>query len=189
MSNKQTLVVIGNGMVGQNFLVSLMASDIEDNYDVVTFCEEAIPAYDRVHLSEYFAGKSAAELSLVEEGFFENNNITIHLSDKATMIDRENKTVTSEKGKVIAYDKLVLATGSNAFIPPIPGNDRENCIAYRTIDDLDDMKEAAKISKVGAVVGGGLLGLEAAKALQDLDLITHVVQFGPRLMSAQLDDG
>jgi nitrite reductase (NADH) large subunit len=189
MSNKQTLVVIGNGMVGQNFLVSLMASDIKDNYDVITFCEEPIPAYDRVHLSEYFSGKTAAELSLVEEGFFENNDITIHLGDKATEIDCINKTVFSQKGKVISYDKLVLATGSNAFIPPVPGNDRENCIAYRTIDDLDDMLHAAKTSKVGAVVGGGLLGLEAAKALQDLNLVTHVVQFGPRLMSAQLDDG
>lgn len=189
MSNKQTLVVIGNGMVGQNFLVSLMANDIKDNYDVVTFCEEPIPAYDRVHLSEYFSGKTAAELSLVEKGFFENNNITIHLGDKATKIDRENKTVMSEKGRLITYDKLVLATGSNAFVPPIPGNDRENCIAYRTIDDLNDMLDAAKTSKVGAVVGGGLLGLEAAKALQDLNLVTHVVQFGPRLMSAQLDDG
>ena len=189
MSNKQTLVVIGNGMVGQNFLVSLMASDIKENYEVITFCEEAIPAYDRVHLSEYFAGKSATELSLVEEGFFENNHITIHLADKAAVIDRVNKTVTSEKGKVISYDKLVLATGSKAFVPPIPGNDRENCIAYRTIDDLDEMKLAAKTSKVGAVVGGGLLGLEAAKALQDLGLVTHVVQFGPRLMSVQLDDG
>ncbi len=187
--SKQTLVVIGNGMVGQNFLVSLMASDIKKNYDVITFCEEAVPAYDRVHLSEYFAGKSADELSLVEEGFFKNNDISIHLGDKATFIDRENKTVTSAKGKIITYDKLVLATGSTAFVPPIPGNDREHCIAYRTIDDLDDMKAAAKTAKIGAVVGGGLLGLEAAKALQDLKLQTYVVQFGPRLMSAQLDDG
>lgn len=188
MSNKQNLVVIGNGMVGQNFLVSLMANDIKDYYDVITFCEEPIPAYDRVHLSEYFAGKSADDLSLVEEGFFENNNITIHMGDKATSIDRANKTVTSEKGEVISYDKLVLATGSKAFVPPIPGHDREGCIAYRTIEDLDEMMETAKTSKVGAVVGGGLLGLEAAKALQDLNLKTHVVQFAPRLMAAQLDD-
>ena len=97
MSNKQTLIVIGNGMVGQNFLVSLMANDIKDNYTVVTFCEEAIPAYDRVHLSEYFAGKSADDLSLVEDGFFDDNNITIHMGDKASSIDRTNKTVTSEK--------------------------------------------------------------------------------------------
>ena len=189
MSNKQTLVVIGNGMVGQNFLASLMASDIKDNYEVVTFCEETLPAYDRVHLSEYFAGKSADDLSLMEAGFFEDNNITIHIGDKASIIDRSNKTVTSEKGVEIAYDKIVLATGSRAFVPPIPGHDRKGCIAYRTIDDLDEMMSAAKTSKVGAVVGGGLLGLEAAKALQDLNLKTHVVQFSPRLMAAQLDAG
>jgi nitrite reductase (NADH) large subunit len=189
MSNKQTLAVIGNGMVGQNFLVSLMASEIKDNFNVVTFCEEPIPAYDRVHLSEYFAGKSADDLSLVETDFFDNNDITIHIGDKAVSIDRENKTVRSEKGLVIDYDKLVLATGSRAFVPPIPGHDREGCIPYRTIADLDEMMAVAKDSKVGAVVGGGLLGLEAAKALQDLNLKTHVVQFGPRLMSAQLDDG
>jgi len=189
MSNKQTLVVIGNGMVGQNFLENLMASDIKSNYNVVTFCEEPLVAYDRVHLSEYFAGKSADDLSLVEDGFFETNDITIHMSDKAVSIDRQNKTVTSDKGIVIDYDKIVLATGSTAFVPPIPGNDRDYCIPYRTIADLDDMMAAAKDSKVGTVVGGGLLGLEAAKALRDLNLDTHVVQFAPRLMEAQLDDG
>jgi nitrite reductase (NADH) large subunit len=186
---KEKLVVIGNGMVGHNFLENLMASEIKENYEVITFCEEPLVAYDRVHLSEYFSGKSADDLSLVEDGFFENNNITLHMGDKAISINRENKTVVSEKGVEIAYDKIVLATGSKAFIPPIAGNDREGCIAYRTIDDLDQMLEAAKTSKVGVVVGGGLLGLEAAKALRDLNLDTHVVQFGPRLMDAQLDQG
>jgi nitrite reductase (NADH) large subunit len=189
MSNKQTLVVIGNGMVGQNFLENLMASDIKANYDVITFCEEPLVAYDRVHLSEYFAGKSADDLSLVEDGFFEKNDISIHMGDKAVSINRMNKTVTSEKGVEISYDKIVLATGSTAFVPPIPGNDREQCIPYRTIADLDEMMLAAKDSKVGTVVGGGLLGLEAAKALRDLNLETNVVQFAPRLMEAQLDDG
>ena len=189
MSKKQTLVVIGNGMVGQYFLATLMASESKGDYHVVTFCEEPVPAYDRVHLSEYFAGKSAADLSLVEAGFFDANHIMIHLGDRAVSIDRVNKTVWSEKDVEVPYDKLVLATGSKAFIPPIPGHDRENCIPYRTIADLDDMLAAAKTAKVGAVVGGCLLGLEAAKALQDLNLDTHVVQFGPRLMSAQLDDG
>ncbi len=188
MSNKQTLVVIGNGMVGQHFLSSFMASDARDQYHIVTFCEEPLPAYDRVHLSEYFAGKTAQDLSLVEDNFFSDNDITIHIGDKAVHIDRTAKTVTSERGVVVNYDKLVLATGSSAFVPPIPGHDREACIPFRTIDDLDEMIRVAKSSKVGAVVGGGLLGLEAAKALQDLNLKTHVVQFAPRLMAAQLDD-
>ncbi len=124
MSKKQTLVVIGNGMVGQNFLTSLMASDIKNKYQVVTFCEEPRAAYDRVHLSEFFSGKTADDLSLVEADFFETNDIKIHLGDKAVSIDRGKRVVVSEKGVTIAYDKLVLATGSYPFVPPVPGHDR-----------------------------------------------------------------
>ena len=189
MSKKQTLVVIGNGMVGHTFLSDLMASDIKDCYEVITFCEEPRAAYDRVHLTEYFSGKSAEDLSMVEDNFFQENNITLHLGDKAESIDLKKKTVLSAKKILIHYDKLVLATGSFPFVPPIPGHDRENCMVYRTIEDLEAITAAAKKSKVGAVVGGGLLGLEAAKALMDLGLETNVIQFSPRLMSAQLDDG
>jgi nitrite reductase (NADH) large subunit len=189
MRIKRSLVVIGNGMVGQNFLTSLMENPGKDNFHITTFCEEPRPAYDRVHLSEFFSGKTAADLSLVEDGFFADNNITIHLGDKAATIDRANKTVTSAKGVTIAYDKLVLATGSYPFVPPVPGHDRKHCLVYRTIEDLEAMKTAALTSKVGVVVGGGLLGLEAAKALTDLGLETHVVEFAPRLMAVQLDEG
>lgn len=189
MSKKQTLVVIGNGMVGHNFLENLVASDIKDTFDIVTFCEEERPAYDRVHLTEFFSGKTAEDLSMVTEGFFDNNNIKIHLGDKAVAINKTNKFVTSAKGVEISYDKLILATGSYAFVPPVQGHDRENCFVYRTIEDLEALTAAAKNAKVGAVVGGGLLGLEAAKALKDLDLKTNVIQFSPRLMSAQLDTG
>ena len=189
MSKKQTLVVIGNGMVGHHFLVSLMASDIKNQYQVVTFCEESRAAYDRLHLTDYFTGKTADDLSMVEDGFFESNGITIHIGDKATEVNLQHKTVSSEKGLSISYDKLVMATGSYAFVPLISGHDREQCLVYRTIDDLDEIKAAAEKSKVGAVIGGGLLGLEAAKVLHDLDIKTNVIQFSPRLMSAQLDDG
>lgn len=189
MSKKQTLVVIGNGMVGHNFLENLVASDIKDDYEIVTFCEEERPAYDRVHLTEFFSGKTAEQLSMVSDSFFEKNNIKIHIGDKAVAIDKTNQFVTSAKGVAISYDKLILATGSYAFVPPIEGHDRENCFVYRTIEDLEALTEAAKTAKVGAVVGGGLLGLEAAKALKDLNLKTNVVQFSSRLMSAQLDTG
>ena len=101
MGTKQTLVVIGNGMVGQNFLASLVASSIKETYDIVTFCEEPRAAYDRVHLSAFFTGKTAQDLSLVEDGFFEQNGITIHIGDKAAKIDRADKTVTSAKGVTI----------------------------------------------------------------------------------------
>jgi nitrite reductase (NADH) large subunit len=189
MSKKQTLVVIGNGMVGHNFLENLVASDIKNDYEIVTFCEEERAAYDRVHLTEFFSGKTAEDLSLVSDDFFETNNIKIHIGDKAVSIDKTNKFVTSAKGVAISYDKLILATGSYAFVPPIEGHDRENCFVYRTIEDLEALTEAAKTAKIGAVVGGGLLGLEAAKALKDLNLKTNVVQFSARLMSAQLDTG
>jgi nitrite reductase (NADH) large subunit len=188
MNIKKTLVVIGNGMVGQHFLANFVTSPAKDDYDIVTFCEEPRAAYDRVHLSEFFSGKTAEDLSLVESGFFEQHDITLHLGDKAAKICRSSKTVISEKGISIRYDKLVLATGSFPFVPPVPGHDRDQCLVYRTIEDLVAMQEAAKTGKVGVVVGGGLLGLEAAKALTDLGLQTHVVEFAPRLMTVQLDD-
>ncbi|MEI6709347.1 MAG: FAD-dependent oxidoreductase [Methylococcales bacterium] len=188
MSVKQTLLVIGNGMVGQHFLASLVASPIKAQYDIVTFCEEPRPAYDRVHLSSFFTGTTAKELSLVEDGFFEQHGITIHIGDKAVSIDRETKTVISANGISIHYDKLVIATGSYPFVPPVAGHDRAQCLVYRTIEDLEAMAAAAKTGKVGTVVGGGLLGLEAAKALKDLGLETHIVEFAPRLMAVQLDE-
>ncbi|PKM37124.1 MAG: nitrite reductase (NAD(P)H) [Gammaproteobacteria bacterium HGW-Gammaproteobacteria-10] len=189
MSKKQTLVVIGNGMVGQNFLAGLVSSGAKEHYEVVVFCEEPRPAYDRVHLSAFFSGKTAEDLSMVEEGFFEQHGITVHLGDRAKSINRNAKTVLSENGVHIAYDKIVLATGSYPFVPPVPGHERDRCLVYRTIDDLEAIQAAAEQSKVGVVVGGGLLGLEAAKALKDLGLTTHVVEFAPRLMAVQLDDG
>ena len=188
MGIKQTLVVIGNGMVGQHFLTSFVTGSGKDEYEIVTFCEEPRPAYDRVHLSEFFSGKTAEDLSLVDSNFFEQHNITIHLGDKAAKICRASKTVVSEKGITIRYDKLVLATGSFPFVPPVPGHDRAHCLVYRTIEDLIAIRESAKTGKVGVVVGGGLLGLEAAKALTDLGLQTHVVEFAPRLMTVQLDE-
>jgi len=188
MSPKKTLVIIGNGMVGQNFLATLVASPIKDDYEIVTFCEEPRAAYDRVHLSEFFSGKTADDLSLVPEGFFSEHGITIHLGDKAESIDRAAKTVISAKGVLIHYDQLILATGSYPFVPPVPGHDRPQCLVYRTIEDLEQMVDAAKTGKVGTVIGGGLLGLEAAKALTDLGLETHVVEFAPRLMAVQLDE-
>lgn len=188
MSNKQDIIVIGNGMVGHKFLESLVDLEQAVNYNITVLCEEPRPAYDRVYLSSYFSGKTAEDLSLVSEGFFEKNNIDIKLNCKAENIDREAKKITTQSGDVFSYDKLILATGSFPFVPPVPGHERENCLVYRTIEDLEDITAAAKKSKVGVVVGGGLLGLEAAKALKDLGLETHVVEFAPRLMAVQVDD-
>ncbi|MBV1881626.1 MAG: nitrite reductase large subunit NirB [Pseudomonadales bacterium] len=175
-------------MVGHKFLEVMAEGNTNNEFELITFCEESRVAYDRVHLSEFFSGKSAEDLSLVPEGFYETHNITAYIGDKAESIDRANKQVTSASGKVVSYDKLILAMGSFPFVPPVPGHERDNCLVYRTIDDLEAITAAAKNATVGAVVGGGLLGLEAAKALKDLGLKTHVVEFSPRLMAVQVDE-
>lgn len=188
MSNKQDLIVIGNGMVGQKFLQTLADQGKHESFNITVLCEEPRPAYDRVYLSSYFSGKTAEDLSLVEKDFFNDNQIEIKLNCKAENIDRENQLVRTSHGENLHYDKLILATGSYPFVPPVEGHDREHCLVYRTIEDLENIEASAKESKVGVVVGGGLLGLEAAKALKDLGLKTHVVEFAPRLMAVQVDD-
>ena len=183
------IIVIGHGMVGHKFLESLAGSGTP-NLEVTVLCEEPRPAYDRVHLSEFFAGKSADDLSLVPAGFFErNNNVLLKLNAKASNIDLAAKTVTVSTGETLSYDKLVMATGSYPFVPQLPGKDRKDCFVYRTIEDLEAMLECGKRSKTGVVVGGGLLGLECAKALRDMNLEAHVVEFSPRLMAVQVDEG
>ncbi|WP_442769940.1 nitrite reductase large subunit NirB [Zoogloea ramigera] len=181
------IIVVGHGMVGHKFLEELHQLKLA-HAEVSVLCEEPRPAYDRVHLSEFFAGKSAEDLSLVAPGFFGQTGFSLRLKARASAIDRRKKTVTTADGEVLAYDKLVLATGSVPFVPPVSGNDRADCFVYRTIEDLEGMTECGARSQSGVVVGGGLLGLECAKALRDLGLETHVVEFAPRLMAVQVDD-
>lgn len=185
---KKKLLIIGNGMVGHKFIESMVESG-QTEYEIITFCEEPRLAYDRVQLSAYFAGKTAEDLSLVESGFYEKNNVVVRLNEKAVQINRADKTVTSSNGDTLSYDKLILATGSFPFVPPIPGHEQPHCLVYRTIEDLEAIKASAAESKSGVVVGGGLLGLEAANALKQLGVETHVVEFAPRLMAVQIDDG
>ncbi|WP_027819769.1 nitrite reductase large subunit NirB [Paraburkholderia bannensis] len=188
------VVVVGHGMVGHKFLESVLADAAQSarNVRVTVLCEEPRPAYDRVHLSEFFAGKSADDLSLVSEGFFERQDVRdrvrLVLDAKVVSIDRAARTVSVSNGETLAYDKLVIATGSSPFVPPIAGNDRSDCFVYRTIEDLEAMQARGSSAKTGVVVGGGLLGLECAKALRDLGLQTHVVEFAPRLMAVQVDE-
>jgi nitrite reductase (NADH) large subunit len=180
------VVVIGNGMVGQRFLEKLAASG--GDYEITVFCEEPRPAYDRVQLTSFFSGKSAADLNLAQRGFFEKAGVTLRLNDAVLAVDPVRRVVRSTRYRDVPYDKLVFATGSSPFVPPVAGRDRRDCFVYRTIEDLEVIAAAAARARVGTVIGGGLLGLEAAKALQDLGLKTHVVEFAPRLMSVQLDD-
>lgn len=186
--SKQRIVVVGNGMVGHKFIDTLITDDSVD-YDIITFSEESRLAYDRVQLSGFFSGKTADDLALTDAAYYQENDINFVLNDKVTQLDTANNQVITASGRTESYDKLVLATGSYPFVPPIPGNDQAHCHVYRTIEDLEAITASGKVSKVGVVIGGGLLGLEAAKAVKDLGLETHVVEFAPRLMAVQLDDG
>lgn len=182
------ITVIGNGMVGHKFCERLIARNI-DGLQLTVFGEETLPAYDRVHLSEYFSEKSAYDLCLAPMQWYEEHNIDLQLGDPVVDIDRDNKIVTSFSGKTLDYDYLVFATGSSAYVPPVPGIDKEGVFVYRTIEDLNNIRRHARLTKTAAVIGGGLLGLEAAKAMLDLGIAdTHVVEFAPRLMPRQIDN-
>ncbi|MGW5353572.1 nitrite reductase large subunit NirB [Streptomyces sp. NPDC004031] len=185
-----TIVLVGHGMVGQRFLEALADRGVTRWARVVVLCEESRPAYDRVHLTSYFSeGARPEDLSMVEDGFMARHGIELHVGDPAVAVDRDSRTVTARSGLVVRYDTLVLATGSYPFVPPVPGKDAAGCFVYRTIDDLLAIEAYAQGVTSGAVVGGGLLGLEAAGALKGLGLDTHVVEFAPRLMPVQVDEG
>jgi nitrite reductase (NADH) large subunit len=183
---KPTIIVVGNGMVGYKFCEKLVSKS--SGFNIIVFGEEPRRAYDRVHLSEYFNGKSADDLSMSTRQWYDENGIMLHLGDPIQEINRTAKTVHSLLGITIQYDYLVLATGSSAFVPDIPGIEKDGVFVYRTIEDLELIKAYAANAKTGAVMGGGLLGLEAAKALIDLGIEeTHVIEFAPRLMPRQID--
>ncbi|QEK92610.1 nitrite reductase large subunit [Achromobacter insolitus] len=183
----QTLVVIGNGMVGHHCVEQLIARGALDRYRIHVFGEESRRAYDRVHLSEYLDGRDAESMALGDASLYEQQGITLHLGTPVLEIDRRHREVVTARGRT-AYDKLVLATGSYPFVPPISGAEGASRLVYRSIDDLDLIREAANGARRGVVVGGGLLGLEAAHALKSLRLEAHVVEFAPRLMPVQLDE-
>lgn len=185
-----TLVLVGHGMVGQRFLEELAERGVTATHRVVVLCEEPRPAYDRVRLTSYFEGRTPDELSLTDQDFLARHGIELRVDDPVERVDRRTRTVTARSGFTVAYDTLVLATGSYPFVPPVPGRDATGCFVYRTIEDVLAIEEyATKHATTGAVVGGGLLGLEAAGALQGLGLTTHIVEFAPRLMPAQVDEG
>ena len=185
--SKTKVLVVGNGMVGHHYVETLANSDIDA--DITVLGGEPRPAYDRVHLSEFFDGKKPEDLAMTTREHYEELGVHAHFGDFVSQIKRTEKTVITEGGREFAYDKLVLATGSYPFVPPIPGHDQEGCLVYRTIDDLGEIEAWGKKSKKGVVVGGGLLGLECANALRNLGLEAHVVEFAPGLMNVQLDPG
>ncbi|MFQ5596749.1 MAG: nitrite reductase large subunit NirB [Nitrospiria bacterium] len=185
---KKTVVVIGNGMVGLRFCEKLVEFDTEGQYQIITFCEEPRAAYDRVGLTSFFAHRDAEKLMLAKMEWYHEHGVELHIGDRAKRIDREARVVRSDKGVEIVYDVVALATGSYPFVPEVPGITHSGVFVYRTIEDLEHIIDYGTKVKRAAVLGGGLLGLEAAKAAHDLGLETHVVECASRLMPKQIDD-
>ncbi|KID28946.1 NAD(P)H-dependent nitrite reductase, large subunit [Prauserella sp. Am3] len=191
----RTLVVAGHGMVAHRLVEALRSDDVDGTWRIVVFGEEARPAYDRVALTSYVDTWEPAELALPGAGYEGDDHVELVLGDPVATIDRTAKRVTTASGRTQFYDALVLATGSRPFVPPVRGRDLPGVFVYRTIEDLDAIRAAVDEARAGrgrpaaAVVGGGLLGLEAAKALRDMGLSPHVVEMAPRLMPLQVDDG
>ncbi len=183
---RKTLVVIGHGMVGHRFVQAAIERGVTERWDLVVVGEEPRAAYDRVALTSFFE-VGAEQLSFLPSGRYDDPRVRLVLDVPVTQIDRDTQSVTLSNGEVVDYDQLVLATGAAPFVPPIPGRDLAGTFVYRTVDDLDAIRAAAATASVGAVIGGGLLGLEAANALLQLGLETHVVEMAPRLMPVQLD--
>ncbi|QJW91813.1 nitrite reductase large subunit [Spirosoma taeanense] len=191
------IVVVGNGMVGYKFCEKLLtrpglaknnASETDGGRFILTvFGEEPRPAYDRVHLSAYFSGTSADDLAMAPAEWYADNGINLRTSECITHIDRDARIITTHTGETVSYDILVLATGSAPFVPPVPGVQKDGIFVYRTIEDLEAITAWGDQATKAVVIGGGLLGLEAAKAAMDMGLETHVVEFAPRLMPRQLD--
>ena len=183
-ADAKKIVVIGNGMVGQRFMENLLelTKGATSKCTLATFCEEPRAAYNRVKLTSYFETRDPSDLTMTapyeadgRTAWYEDNGVELYLNDKAVAIDTDAKTITGESGREIPYDVAVLATGSYPFVPPIPGRHRPGVFVYRTIEDLEAMLAYVKENNVqsAAVIGGGLLGLEAAKAVADMDVTSH----------------
>jgi nitrite reductase (NADH) large subunit len=189
---RKSAVVVGHGMVGHRFVEALRDRDRDGAWRLIVLCEEPTPAYDRVSLSSYVGNWDRAALAMDGNDYAGDNLVELRVGERAIAIDRNAGVVTTSSGADIGYDALVLATGSYPFVPPIPGKDLDRCFVYRTLDDIDAIRavvETAEPGAVGIVVGGGLLGLEAANALRLMGMTPHVVELAPRLMPLQVDEG
>ena len=189
------IVVIGGGMTGHRFAARMQSQDPTGDWTLTVIGEETQHPYDRVHLSDWF-GHRRAEMLALDTGVWADPRITLVTGDAAESLDRSAHTVTCASGTVHEYDRLVLATGSWAWAPRAEGKDLPGSFSYRTVDDVESLAawvaergEALGREVRGVVVGGGVLGLEAAAALQDLGARSTVVEFADRLMAVQLDDG
>jgi nitrite reductase (NADH) large subunit len=188
VAKQETVVVVGGGMVGHRVCARLRELDPDGRLRVVLIGEEPHAPYDRVNLTHYYDTRDVKALLLAESSFYGDKHIELHLDKRVVGLERATRQLKFADGSALAYDKLVLATGSTAFMPRMPGIEKPGVFAYRTIDDLAAIEAYGKHVKSAAVLGGGLLGLEAARAMQALGLETHVVEIATRLMPRQLDE-
>jgi nitrite reductase (NADH) large subunit len=185
--NKTRLVVIGNGMAGIRTLEELLKMS-HDEYEITVFGSEPQPNYNRILLSPVLSGEMKFQDTVLNDwSWYEDNNITLHAGKTVTKIDRHQCVVETEDGLAVPYDRLLIATGSNPIMLPIPGINLPGVIAYRSIDDVEKMQAAAKTSKRAVVIGGGLLGLEAANGLSLQGMEVSVVHLCEWPMERQLD--
>src|SRR5574343_416365 len=186
--SKPRLVLIGNGMAGVRTVEELLKIK-PDHYDITIFGAEPHPNYTRILLSPVLAGEmTISEIVLNELEWYKENNIKLHTGKQIKTIDRVKRKVIAEDGTEEEYDRLLIATGSTPFMLPIPGNDLPGVIGYRDIKDTDEMIDAATKHKHAVVIGGGLLGLEAANGLKLRGMDVTVVHLGPWLLERQLDE-
>ncbi len=187
-SCRQQILVVGHGMVGNKVVEMLVRRGATRRSDIVVVGEEPLAAYDRVHLSRLFEGAARAELDLVDPDVAADPAVTMLAGEQVVAIDRAGKVATTDTGRRVPYDVAVLATGSSAFVPPVAGRDLPGCFVYRTIADVDAISAWAAGRTHGVVIGGGLLGLEAANAIRRCGLATDIVEIAPRLMPLQVDE-
>lgn len=184
---KQKLVLIGNGMAGLRCIENILKVDA-NLFDITIFGSEPHANYSRIMLSSVLQGDTTFEdITINDLNWYAENNIELYTGETVTDIDQENKRVKTDQGRQVFYDKLILATGSNPFMLPLPGADKEGVIAFRTIEDCQKMIDTAKEYKKAVVIGGGLLGLEAARGLLNLGMEVNVVHLSDSLMNNQLD--
>jgi len=188
MADKKRLVMIGNGMAGVRAIEEVLAIN-PDLFDITIFGAEAHPNYNRILLSSVLAGdKTVEDITLNDVAWYEDNNITLHLGTEVTEIQRGYRKVVASDGTTAPYDTLIIATGSKPFVIPIPGIDKEGVLTFRDLQDCARMIEASKKYKKASVIGGGLLGLEAARGLMNLGMEVTVIHDQPSLMNMQLDN-
>ena len=186
----QTLVIIGNGMTCWKLCQKMVEHGAHEELRMVIFGEEPQPAYDRVHLTELFSpGKTADDLLLATEEWYQDHGFELYLDDPVERIDRPRSRVIARSGIEVEYNRLVFATGSHPWVPRIEGIELElpGVFVYRTLEDLYQIEEYSRGATRAAVIGGGLLGLEAAKAIHDLGVGVHVIEHGAGLMHRQID--